>query len=504
MGELLSSKENAMKFKLNKYSIALIVILAAGLFLRVYKARMYLPYGHDNDLEGWVIKDILVNGHFRLIGQETSTQGIFIGSLYYYLLIPFYLLTGLDPVGAILLSVVLGMFGIWSFYFVFKTVFKKQEIGLTAALISAVSYASVMNDRGSVPTMPVVIWTVWYFYAIAGIFSRKYTKSFILLGILVSLIWHLNVALVLLTLLIPISLLINHWRFKLKKESLGIVTFFLTSIPFFVFELRHNFIQVRAVVLSFTTSQGSQLSLLEQFKRVLHMSSQIITNIFWYPSQKLNFVLPLLLFIALFFLVVKKKLSKALAAVLFVWSALPVVFFSFYSKQVSEYYLNGMVIVWTVLLTLSLYYLLTSKKYKLIGFLFLAFFIFANLFKFFTYKDSRQGYIYRKALVADIKKDAQKHDYACIAISYITSPGYDLGYRYLFWLENMHVNRPSLDRPVYTIVFPLNDTLFSVHKTFGSLGLIYPDYKRYTKDKVTEGCSGQNSNLTDPMFGYTE
>ncbi|KKU90716.1 MAG: hypothetical protein UY23_C0008G0001, partial [Candidatus Jorgensenbacteria bacterium GW2011_GWA1_48_11] len=135
--------------------------MAVGLFLRAYKAEIYFPYGHDNDLAGWVIKDIVVNGHLRLIGQETSTQGIFIGALYYYLLIPFYLLTNFDPVGSILLYVILGMFGIWSFYFVFKTVFKKQEVGLIAAFVSAVSYSIVMNDRGTVPTTPVIIWSVW-------------------------------------------------------------------------------------------------------------------------------------------------------------------------------------------------------------------------------------------------------------------------------------------------------------------------------------------------------
>ena len=500
----MSRNESAMKFKINKYSLLLFLIMGVGLFLRAYKAETYFPYGHDNDLAGWVIKDVLVNGHLRLIGQETSTQGIFIGALYYYLLIPFYLLTNLDPVGGIFLYVISGMFGIWSFYFVFKNIFKKQEIGLIAAFVSAVSYSIVMNDRGTVPTTPVIIWSVWYLYAILGILSRKYTKSFILLGLLVSLIWHFNVALVLLTVLIPTSLIISRWRFNFRQAFLGIVTFFLTSIPFFIFELRHNFIQVRAVVSSFTTNQGSELTLFEQFSRVIHISSQIITNIVWYPPQKFNFVLPSVLLIALVLLVVKKKLSKGVATILFLWSALPTLFFSFYSKQISEYYLNGMVIVWLSILTLSLFYFLSSKKGRVIGYLFLAFFVYINIFKFFSYEDSRQGYIYRKALVADIKRDAQEHSYPCIAISYITKPGYDLGYRYFFWLENMHVNRPDSESPVYTIVFPLNDVLFPTHKNFGALGLIYPDYKRYTKDKVAESCSGQDSNLSDPMFGYTE
>ena len=94
--------------------------------------------------------------------------------------------------------------------------------------------------------------------------------------------------------------------------------------------------------------------------------------------------------------------------------------------------------------------------------------------------------------------------YPCVAVSYITKPGYNLGYRYLFVLENMHVNNPESLSPVYTIVFPLDDTLFPVHKTFGAIGLIYPDYSRYNKEDVQKSCSGENSNLTDPMFGFTK
>ena len=67
----------------------------------------------------------------------------------------------------------------------------------------------------------------------------------------------------------------------------------------------------------------------------------------------------------------------------------------------------------------------------------------------------------------------------------------------------MHVNRPISNSPVYTIVYPHN-LVNSIDKAFGSLGLIYPDYDRYNKEEVEKSCIGANSNLTDPMFGYTE
>ena len=63
----------------------LILIAAIGLFLRLYKGREMFMYNHDQDLAGWIIKDVIVNHHFRLIGQLTSTPGIFIGPYFYYL-----------------------------------------------------------------------------------------------------------------------------------------------------------------------------------------------------------------------------------------------------------------------------------------------------------------------------------------------------------------------------------------------------------------------------------
>ena len=66
----------------------------------------------------------------------------------------------------------------------------------------------------------------------------------------------------------------------------------------------------------------------------------------------------------------------------------------------------------------------------------------------------------------------------------------------------MHVNKPDSGAPVYTIVFPLRDDI-GVDKTYGALGLIYPEHTRYNRKDIEESCAGENSNLTDPMFGFT-
>src|SRR3972149_8552210 len=185
----------------------LIAILAFGFILRIYNVREAFLYSHDQDLAGWIIKDVVVNHHPRLIGQLTSTDGIFIGPIFYYFLIPFYLLAKMDPIGGVFAVSVLGLITIASYYFVFSRVFGKVT-GAVAGIIYAASYYMVFNDREVVPTMPVMLWAVWYFWAINLLLKGK-SSAYLISGILLGLIWHINLALILVTPLIPLSIFLS-------------------------------------------------------------------------------------------------------------------------------------------------------------------------------------------------------------------------------------------------------------------------------------------------------
>jgi hypothetical protein len=204
----------------------------------------------------------------------------------------------------------------------------------------------------------------------------------------------------------------------------------------------------------------------------------------------------------MFFLALYKKLlNYKLTSILVAWVIIFIAFFTFNSIIISEYYLNGMNVVWILIISLVLGWLLDSK-YKAIGVVAIGLFVSINITRFINIPINKSGYLERKSIVAEIARDSRGRDYPCIAISYITSPGNDLGYRYFFWLQDMHVNHPKSLAPVYSIVFP-HSLVDKIDKSFGALGLIYPDYERYAEEDIKISCSGQNSNLTDPLFGYT-
>lgn len=478
-------------------------ILLLGLFLRIYKPAQLFLFSHDQDLAGWIIKDIVVNGHPRLIGQLTSTQGIFIGPLFYYFLIPFYLAFNMNPIGGVVLITLLGIFSIFSFYWVFSKVFNDRT-GLIAAFLYAISFYTVFNDREVVPTMPVIVWSVWYFYTINLLLKGKQKLAYPILGILLGLIWHLNVGLVLLVPLIPVAQWLSRKRLKKRPLVLGLIVLFITSLPLLLFELRHNFSQTKALHRAFTTNQYAIVSGADKLGRTVHLAAKNVAGFLWGPLPGVSHEVALYFLLAIFiFLVWKKVVRRAWIIIFSLWVLIYVLFFSFYSKVLSEYYLNGMMVVWIAALALGVSYLMGRRRLKKWSKYALFAFAAINLYRFFTLDINRSGYLERRAIVAEIKRDAQLRGFPCVAASYITDPGYDLGYRYFFWLEGLHVNRPQSGSPVYTIVFPLKP-IFGTDKTFGAIGLIYPDYPRYTREKVKTSCGGENSNLTDPMFGYTE
>lgn len=495
-----------MIFKFLKSNYWVILILAVGLFLRLYKPLDFYIYNHDGDLASWIVKDVVVNHHFRLIGQETSVHGVFIGALFYYLLIPFYLIGKMDPLGGIVLSTLIGTFAIFSFYWVFTKIFNKK-VGLVAALIYCLSFYTVLTDREVVPTTPAMLWSAWFLYCAYLLYKGEQKKGFILSAIMISLIWQINLALILLIPLLLISLVLGKVKINFKSLLLGAVVLIITSSPFLLFETRHNFQQTRAIIASVTTNRnyipGTSTGI-NKFERVMTLASKNISGLLWGDLAGVSHMVAFYLLIGIFiFLVIKKALPVHLGIIFFCWQALYFIFFTINSLNLSEYYLNGMNVIWIGVLAVFLAYLIEQKRLRILGLVLILGFAYWNLYRFFIYRLNQIGYRQKKELVHYIKVDAQNHGYPCIAISYITNPGYDLGYRYFFWLEDMHVNQPWSNSPVYSIVFPLSK-VDSFDKSFGALGLVLPDYKRYFSEKVKFSCSGANSNLTDPLFGYTE
>lgn len=490
-------------FRKRPHLFIFVLVLLLGLFFRAYKVIEWFEFAHDGDLYSWIVKDIVVDKHIRLIGQMTTAHGIFIGPLFYYLLIPFFFLTKMDPVGAIIPITIIGVLTVASYYFVFSRLFSKQ-IGLVASFLYAVLLSPVLFDRRVVPSTPTNLWLVWYFYTVINILRGNHSVL-PLLGLLAGLIWHIHIALLPTLAVIPFAMILSRKFPNPKQITISLVAFLIPFLPFLLFEVRHNFSQTSAFVKGFTVNQGGDTGF-DKLNLVIIKIASNINRLFFYP-QDLKFVnhtlfgvFVLLLGVAL----VKTRLLRLTELLVFYfWTGIIIVFYTLSSSPISEYYFANIEIIFLALVSTILYFVYKSSplgKYLVI--ILLAFVFFKNISFLLTTQVYKKGYNERRAVALYIKEDSYNKGLPCVSVSYITTPGENVGFRYFFWLNNLHITQIREDSATYSIVIPRELAWGADEKDFGQIKLIPPEKIPNSKD-IAKSCSGQNTNLTDPMFGFT-
>lgn len=489
---------------MRKTIFILIAILLIGLFFRTYKLVERFGFGHDADLYSWIVKDIVIDKHIRLIGQITSTDGIFIGPLFYYSLIPFYLLFNMNPIGSAYFPVVIAILTIVSYYFVLNKLFNRM-VGLISAFLYAVSWSTIGYDRWMVPTISTKLWAIWYLYVLIQI-SRGNFKVLPLLAILIALIWHIHLALLPALLAVPVAFFISKKKPYFRQIIISFATFIIASIPLILFEVKHQFIQLKSLIGSFFVKQEGGEGWYK-FQVVIDKISENTATFLlapFSPPEIIKIPLTVAILLSTFWLIKNRVCKFKEVIVLFSWIVGVVAYFTLSSVIVSEYYFTNLEIIFmliTVLILYGIYQVNVLGKYLV--FLILVLLLIRNLYLYATDKPYHVGYVERKAIAEYITSDAKEKNFPCVAINYITMPGENVGFRYLFYLNNLKLAPPSNKVPVYSIVFPYEWSKNEISKTFGHMGVILPS-KIPPRESLGYDCSGANTNLTDPMFGFVE
>jgi 4-amino-4-deoxy-L-arabinose transferase-like glycosyltransferase len=488
-----------------KTFLILIAIILIGFVMRVYNFEKSFNFGHDHDLYSWIAKDIVVNKHIRSVGQITSVDGVFIGPLYYYIMAASYWLSNMDPMSAIVPTTIIGLLTILSFYFFGKKYFS-ERVGLIMAFIHAVSFGTAFYDKWSVPTEPAIIWSVWFLYVIFGMF-RKNLKLMPLYAVLVGLTYHIHIALLP---ILPIPILAYFMSkgtfkekikaIKIKNVLISFLIFMMVSSPFWFFEIKHNFSQVKSVIIASKKDLGNPTGF-AKLKKVINASS-------WEMQRRLisewpikPFELMWIVFIFITYVVYKfKKISKKDLNLLLLWMFL-IGLAQFTSKRVvSEYYFTNYLPIYILMLALFFDLVLNKKYLNKIALVIGGVYLVTNFYWLITANDLNDSYFYKKQLVEYIRADQIKNNYPCVGINYIAKFGDGVGFRYLFWYKGVDIIKPSNSVPTYNVVVPWDISNNEVNKKFGRFGVILPVQ---TKASSEEWCKDPNNKI-DPLLGYTE
>ena len=479
------------------------IILIFGLVFRLINFESSFFFAHDQDLYSWIAKDIVINHHLRLVGQLTSVDGVFIGSFYYYLMAAFYYVFKMNPLSAVIPLTIIGVFSIWSIYWVVSKNFSKRS-GLVAAFIYAVSLGVVSFDRWSVPTQPTLIWSIWFLAVILGL-GKGNLRYLPLYGFLCGFVWQLHIALLPILLIPIIAYIVGGHKINLlwDKKNVRIVLasvsiFVLTMSPFLMFELKHNFLQVKSMAVGISKNTGG-LSGMNKLVKVIDASGREFQQRFWIGDfVSFSELFWIFLIVMATLLVIYKKIDLRILSMFVLWYLL-IMLAQFSSKRVvSEYYFTNLVPIYILISALFIDSFVGKKVMYFLAGLYFG----VNGWWLLTKSDYDQSYRYRRELVEFVKNDSMVNKFPCIAVNFISDPGVGVGFRYLFWYYGVDLVKPGTPGvPVYNVPIPWQLSVSESPKQFGRFGLLMPVK---TKSLINKPDCHKLEYQLDPLLGYTE
>lgn len=473
--------------------IILLVILA--IFFRSFNFQKSFSFAHDQDLYSWIARDIVVNGHQRLVGQITSVDGVFIGSFYYYLMAAAYAVGGMNPLAVYPVLMLISVFNLISLVWLTDRHFGKKA-ALVAGLVYAISYGMARFDKWSVPTQPTLTWSIWMMGIILELYKGN-LKFLPILAVLYGFIWQIHIALIPIA-PVPLVALLNNKKIIFKKDGRKwwggfLAVLIIVMAPLVIFELKHNFSQITSMLAATKIETGAPTGLIKAAK-VVDASGRELQQRLIFGGESANTALIWVILI-LVNVYLGKVMDNRLLGLMWLWIGL-IGGVQFLSKRVvSEYYFTNIIPI--VLLWIAI--LLARFDYKILTVIMMIYLVF-NLWWLVKKSDEDIGYFYREKIAGSIADDARSRGFDCMAVNYIADPGVGVGFRYLLWWKGMNLKKPgSPGVPVYNIIIPWQLSARENPEHYGRFGLLKPISPDYNPDS----CHNPGYIL-EPMLGYTE
>jgi len=247
--DTIARDDNNMAKFVNKKELWLLTsIIIIGAFLRFWRLeeRQYLTYDQSRDYI--IIKRIIVDKKFTLVGPTVLAPGVYLPPFYYYSLAPFLYLFNFHLIGPDIYTAFLGIAAIIVFYFLVRDLFGLKTAIFSSLLFSLNPYL-IQASRHAWNPNTIYFFTLLFAFSFERYFFKKSGKYLIVAAFSIS--WALNLHYTVLVFL-PLLLFMFSKEFISKKFSknllLSLLVFFCLVSPIFIFELRHNFPNFRGIM----------------------------------------------------------------------------------------------------------------------------------------------------------------------------------------------------------------------------------------------------------------
>lgn len=328
------SKKIQRVFKSKAFLIVLTIFIF-GFALRLYQLDLKYPFGYDQVVSAWAAKDVIINHQFPLVGMVAKgNSGIYVGPLYFYFVVLFYYLFNLNPVAFQLIAVVSAALSFFIVFYVTRKLFN-TKVAIIALIINTFNFNGIVFDtiQWPVQLMPAVSLVI--FYLLYQILKGD-VKKLIYLAMMIGIAFNLHFT----AIFFPIIVLFCLPLFPRTKKTLK---YFLISLPLFLIWLVPNFVYYLTTKYASSGAAGYFTTYYHGFhlRRMMQLLGDAVIQ--FDPYLLIDKIKPLkyILFPLFFIIYLFRSFSterKKFAYLVFLWFFIPLLIFTTYKGEISDYY----------------------------------------------------------------------------------------------------------------------------------------------------------------------
>lgn len=430
--------------------LPILIILVVASYLRLYRISDYMTFLGDEGRDVLIVKRMIVDHKWTLLGPTASVGGFFMGPIYYYFMLPFLWAWNLNPVGPAVMVALFGIATVLLVYIVGKQWFSKP-VALIASLLYALSPIVIAYSRSSWNPNIVPFFALLSMYLLGKAIVTKQFKLLFWVGLCAGIGVQLHYTYLFLVLAQGVLVAVQYRKLKAVDIVYLVLGFCLGFSPFLAFELRHGFTNSRAILEFVFTGKDTGFQLNQFIGNIQDVTLRLFGRFLlripeagalgnmapmvrepWKIGQALLAIGGIVALIT-YGIRAKKRQNSSLVntfVLLICWCIVPLFFFGVYKKNIYDYYF-GIFFPIPFYLTAILIFDVMNIRYvgKIIGILAI---VGLSLFNWggrpFIYEPNRQlsqvELISRTVLE---KADARPFNFALI-----TGGNSDHAYRYFF------------------------------------------------------------------------
>lgn len=422
---------------MNKHKWFIIIFTLAAIIRYAYIKDNVVPFLFDHGKDALAVLHMIAVPELKFIGPWTSIPGLYFGPAWYYLLAPFFYLSGFNPASA---AVGMSILVLFQMYLVYKF------FNIESSAIIGFSGFWIMISKSAWNPYPMTLLTIIILILLLKQLKLNKIDTKILAGLAFtsSLGFHFSSAFaVFYPLIIFVILFINNLRPNLKQIFLTFLAFLLPFIPQLLFELKNGFPQYHAIINYFFKGGEGDGASFNKLLQVISITFGESRNIVFesLPGEKtqlFGILFVIFVLISIVYILKNNKVDrefKRLLQISLIFVVIPMLGFLF--LHFNLWYVYALIPVFTILIGTII-----SKLPKMFSIAFIVIYVFTGLNRhnyFLTVEKPKfivdsAMYVTKLKVIDYIRNDAGDRSYSV----YTYMPDiYDFPFQYEFLAQGL-------------------------------------------------------------------